>query len=67
MLTHLLRSKGPANIVRRGYAIASRVGMTPGRMARALAAFAALLARYDAPATFPVTAATVARNPGVLA
>lgn len=67
MLAHLIRSKGAASIARRGYAIAARVGVTPGRMARSLAAFGALLARYDAPATFPVTANTLARNPGVLA
>jgi len=66
MLRHLIRSKGPANILRRGYAIASRLGVTPTSMARSLAAFSALLARYDAPATFPVTAATAARHPGVL-
>jgi peptidoglycan/xylan/chitin deacetylase (PgdA/CDA1 family) len=67
MLTHLIRSKGAANVARRGYAIASRVGMTPGRMERSLVAFSKLLARYDAPATFPMTATALARNPGVLA
>lgn len=66
MLTHLIRSKGPANIARRGYAITSRVGVTPGRMRRLLAAFSELLASYGAPATFPVTAVTLARNPVVL-
>jgi peptidoglycan/xylan/chitin deacetylase (PgdA/CDA1 family) len=66
VLTHLIRSKGFANVALRGYAIASRVGIMPARMARALAAFADLLARYDAPATFPVTAATAARALGVL-
>lgn len=66
MLSHLIRSKGLANITRRGVAIAERVGPTPAHMLAALRGFSALLATYGAPATFPVTALTLARNPGVL-
>ena len=66
MLTHLIRSKGPLNIVRRGRAIVSRVGLTADRMARSLAAFVDVLAAYDACATFPVTALTLRRHPSVL-
>jgi len=66
LLGHLLRSKGPLNIVRRGPAIVERVGLTPGQMVQLLHAFTALLARYDAPVTFPVPALTLRRNPKVL-
>lgn len=66
MLAHLIRSKGPFAILRRGYAIVSRVGVTAGTMDRALAGFAELAARYEARVTFPVTALTLARHPAVL-
>ena len=66
MLAHLIRSKGPFALFRRGYAIASRVGVTAGAMDRALTGFAELAARYGARVTFPVTALTLDRHPGVL-
>ncbi len=52
--------------MRRGLAIVERVGATPRQMADLLQAFARLLARYDAPATFPVPALTLQRNPQTL-
>ena len=66
MLARLIRSKGLANLLRRGWAIVNRTGFTPRRMQRALTGFADLLSRYDARATFPVTAAALHRHPAVL-
>lgn len=66
MLAHLIRSKGPFALFRRGYAIVSRVGVTAGMMDRALTGFAELAARYGARVTFPVTALTLDRHPAVL-
>ncbi|MDH7485899.1 MAG: polysaccharide deacetylase family protein [Anaerolineae bacterium] len=66
MLTRLIRSKGPANLLRRAWAIVSRTGLRPRRMRQALAGFAELLGRYNARATFPVTAAALGRHPAVL-
>ena len=66
MLSHLIRSKGPFELFRRGYAIVDRVGLTAGALNRALIDFAALAARYDARVTFPVTALTLERHPKLL-
>jgi peptidoglycan/xylan/chitin deacetylase (PgdA/CDA1 family) len=66
LLSHLIRSKGPFDLFRRGYAIFERVGLTAGALNRALGDFAALAARYDARVTFPVTALTLARHPTLL-
>ena len=66
MLSHLIRSKGPFDLFRRGYAIVDRVGLTAGALNRALIDFAALAARYDARVTFPVTALTLERHPTLL-
>lgn len=66
MLSHLIRSKGPLALFRRGFAIVERVGLTAGALDRALRDFAALAARYDARVTFPVTALTLARHPKLL-
>jgi len=65
LLARLIRSKGLANLLRRAYAIVSRTGFTPRRMRRSLAAYAELLSRYTARATFPVTAMALHRHPGV--
>jgi peptidoglycan/xylan/chitin deacetylase (PgdA/CDA1 family) len=66
LLSHLLHSKGPLDLFRRGYAIVERVGLTAGALDRALSDFAALAGRYDARVTFPVTALTLARHPRLL-
>ena len=66
MLTRLIHSKGLANLVRRAWAIVTRTGFTARRMQRALLDFTALLSRYDARATFPVTAVTLHRHPEIL-
>ena len=66
MLAHLIRSKGPFDLFRRGYAIVDRVGVTAGAMHRALTGFAELAARYNARVTFPVTALTLDRHPALL-
>ncbi len=65
LLTHLIRSKGWASLVRRAWAIVRRTGFTVRQMRRALVSFADLLARYDARATFPVTAVVLHRHPTV--
>ena len=66
MLSHLIRSKGPFDLLRRGYAIVDRVGVTAGALEQALTDFAAMAARYDARVTFPVTALTLDRHPKLL-
>jgi len=65
VLGHLLRSKGLANLLRRAWTIVARTGFTPRRMRRALLEFADVLTEHGAQATFPVTAVTLARHPGV--
>lgn len=66
LLTHLIRSKGVANLVRRAATIVTRTGFGAGRMQTSLLGFAELLSRYDAHATFPVTAAALQRHPEVM-
>jgi peptidoglycan/xylan/chitin deacetylase (PgdA/CDA1 family) len=63
VLAHLIRSKGLANLLRRGLAIVGRTGFTARRMKRALRDFAGLLDRFDAGGTFPVTATALVRHP----
>ncbi len=66
MLSHLIRSKGLFNIARRGFAILRDVDGSGRAMRRTLLAFADLLARYQATATFPVPALTLSRHPAIL-
>jgi len=66
LLTHLVRSKGVANLARRAATIVGRTGFGARRMQRSLLGFAELLSRYDAHATFPVTAAALQRHPEVV-
>jgi len=66
LFVHLVRSKGLAGLARRAAAIVGHTGITPRRMRRALTSFADLLGRYDARATFPVTAAALHRHPAIL-
>jgi len=63
LLRHLVRSKGVANLVRRAATIVTRTGFGARRMQRSLLGFTELLSRYDAHATFPVTAAALQRHP----
>ncbi len=51
--------------MRRAWAIVRRTGFTVHQMRRSLVGFADLLARYDARATFPVTAVALHRHPTV--
>lgn len=61
-----MRSKGAVNLLRRAGAIIRRTGFTPRRMGHSLAAYVRLLGRYQAHATFPVTAMALHRHPGAL-
>jgi peptidoglycan/xylan/chitin deacetylase (PgdA/CDA1 family) len=58
--------KGPVGMVRRGWSIGARYGVSPERMRRRLDTFVDLLDGARGAATFPVTAAAVARNPEAL-
>ena len=66
LLSHLIRSKGPFNLFRRGRAIVRRVGFTTGAMGRALRGFARMAERYAARVTLPVPAVVLARHAGVV-
>jgi len=61
-----IEGKGALSFLRRGVSIARRYGMTPNRMHRALAQFAAILRRFGCSATFPITAVTMARNSAII-
>jgi peptidoglycan/xylan/chitin deacetylase (PgdA/CDA1 family) len=61
-----IEGKGALSFLRRGVSIARRYGMTPNRMHRALAQFAAILRQFGCSATFPVTAVTMARNSAMI-
>ena len=65
-LSLAVKGKGALNALRRGVSIARRYGVTPGRMERALAQFAAVLQRFECNATFPITAVVLRRNPEVI-
>jgi hypothetical protein len=58
-----IKGKGTFNFIRRGTSIARRYGVTPGKMDRALAQFAAVLRQFECSATFPITTVALQRNP----
>lgn len=60
------KGKGAGSLVRRARAITARYGVSPDRMERCLATVLSITERHGCSATLPVTAATVARNPGVI-
>jgi peptidoglycan/xylan/chitin deacetylase (PgdA/CDA1 family) len=60
------RAKGPLALARRVRSIASRYGLTPAKMDRALQLFARTLARFECGASFPITTVTLKRNSGVV-
>jgi peptidoglycan/xylan/chitin deacetylase (PgdA/CDA1 family) len=62
-----VKGKGAASMARRARAIGARYGVGPRRMERRLTSVVDLVSRYHCGATLPVTAATVQRNPAVIA
>ncbi len=61
-----IKGKGIRQLTRRISDIGGRYGMSSSSMKRALSHFRGILGQYGAAATFPVTAATVERNKGVI-
>jgi hypothetical protein len=61
-----LRGKGPLKFLQRGMSIANRYGITPEKMDRSLAQFAAVLRQFECSATLPITTVVLQRNPHVI-
>ena len=61
-----LKGKGVQKTADRIRTLSSRYGPTASRMDRALAHFGKVLSEFECGATFPITAATLARNPGII-
>lgn len=61
----VLGSRGLANSVERAWQVATRFGVTAGRMERRLMALADTVLEYGAAPTLPITASVLDRNPGV--
>lgn len=61
-----VKGKGLQNAFRRLSSIASRYGITSRKMDLALGYFGNLLTQYNAGASFPITAAALARSKGVV-
>jgi peptidoglycan/xylan/chitin deacetylase (PgdA/CDA1 family) len=61
-----VQGKGIFGMVKRAQTITSRYGLTPVKMDQILGAFVDVLRRFDAPATFPITAIALARSKGVV-
>ncbi len=61
------QGKGVLGALRRAGTIRERYGVTAERTNRILAHFVSLLQQYECGATFPITAATLARSTGVIA
>ena len=61
----VLGSRGVSNTLRRAYQVATRFGITPGRMESRLNALADTVTEYGAAPSLPITAAVLDRNPGV--
>jgi peptidoglycan/xylan/chitin deacetylase (PgdA/CDA1 family) len=66
-ITLAARAKGPFSLVRRARSIASRYGLSPHKMNRALRSFVETLEQSGCGATFPITATTLKRNPDSIA
>lgn len=61
-----VQGKGLQNAFKRVTSIASRYGITPRKMDQALEYFGNVLSQYGAGASFPITAAALARSKGVI-
>ncbi len=61
----VLGSRGLANTLRRAWQVATRFGVTPGRMESRLMALADTVMEYGAAPSLPITATVLDRNPGV--
>jgi len=61
-----IQGKGFQNALKRIMSIASRYGITARKMDDALSHFGTILAPYNCGASFPITAAALARNKGVI-
>jgi len=61
-----LQGKGIQKTADRIRTLSSRYGLTASKMDQALAHFGKVLSEYEIGATFPITAAALARNPGVI-
>ena len=62
-LAHLIRSKGFGQSGQRALSIARRYGVTSGKIVQAIERLIRTLEQYECRATFPVTAAALARHP----
>lgn len=60
------QGKGPLGVIKRARVIHQRYGLTSGKMDRILTHFAKILGQFNAGATFPITAAALARNRGTI-
>lgn len=60
------RAKGPLAMLKRGRNLSLRYGLSPAKMDQALRLFAQILNQFDCGATFPLPAATLQRNPGLI-
>jgi peptidoglycan/xylan/chitin deacetylase (PgdA/CDA1 family) len=61
-----IKGKGIQKFFRRALSIAGRYGVTSRKMDRALNTFGNVLSQYECGASFPITAAALARNKGVI-
>jgi hypothetical protein len=61
-----LKAKGVQKTVGRIRTLSNRYGLSASNMDRALEHFAKILAQYNSGATFPITAAALARSTGVI-
>lgn len=61
-----LKGKGFQKTVDRIRTLSSRYGLAASRMDKALAHFGRVLSEFECGATFPITAAALARNPGII-
>jgi len=65
-LSVAIKGKGLASFLRRGASIVSRYGITADRLDRALGEIAAVLARFECSATFPITSVVLQRHPAII-
>jgi peptidoglycan/xylan/chitin deacetylase (PgdA/CDA1 family) len=61
----VLGSRGLANTIERAWQVATRFGVTPGRMESRLMALADTVLEYGAAPSLPITATVLDRNPAV--
>ena len=73
MLTNLVKplkiafkGKGPTTLLKRLGSISQRYGLTAAKMDRSLNSLAELLDQYNAKASLPITAVSLARNPDII-